>query len=150
MTEDFKAGDRVKFTDKDGVSHRGRYINRRDMPGLGGNDVRGHLVLPDGSGDSLTPIWVPFGNLEKLPPIPMSYWYTDVGFCRVLYKSKGGRVFCLQDEGDNFGILFYACSADEEPSHECKTNGVEFEKSPGTTELDVAVNAFIDKLGSAG
>ncbi len=42
---------------------------------------------------------------------------TDPGFCRVLYRSLTGRIYCIQDDGGwgKQNLTFYQCSQDGEP-----------------------------------
>lgn len=82
----------------------------------------------------------------------LEYGYTDTGYCRVVYffKCDGECIatFCAQEERPG-QVVFYRCTDDyHEPMHAVKLK-VTPPKSPGNTEVDKAVNEWIDQLDLA-
>ncbi|TRZ52432.1 MAG: hypothetical protein D4S01_02955 [Dehalococcoidia bacterium] len=78
------------------------------------------------------------------------YKYTETGYCRVYYTfmvdGKAVALYCAQEEAPGL-IVFYQCSYDwEEPMHAVKFKKLLPPKSPGETDIDKAVNAWIDEL----
>ena len=81
----------------------------------------------------------------------LKYNYTDTGNCRVYYtwkNSKGQKVsYCAMDNGYNGipDIKFYRCSGGDWDEPEYTVNPLEAPPlSPGNTEIDKAVNDWIN------
>lgn len=75
----------------------------------------------------------------------MTFAYTEPGYCRVYYKGKSGKLYCVQEEAE--GVYeFYAC-IDDEPCSAVKPNGCTFEAIPNPSEYD---KGFMEWLKASG
>jgi len=79
------------------------------------------------------------------------YEYTEPGYCRVYYsytvEGKSPAYYCAQEEHPG-SILFYRCTDDyHEPMYTLKPKVVP-PLSPGNTDIDKAVNAWIAELAT--
>ena len=77
----------------------------------------------------------------------LNYKYTDSGFCRVVYRTRQNRWYCLQDMGigRNIRIELFACTKDGEPSYPVSIDRCNIAFSPGTDQIDLDVNEFLTK-----
>ncbi len=77
----------------------------------------------------------------------LKYEYTEPGYCRVVYSfenSEGQKAYyCAQEERKGL-VVFYRCTDDwHEPAYEVKPKDAP-ELSPNSTEVDKAVNEWIE------
>lgn len=72
--------------------------------------------------------------------------YTEPGYCRVYYKTKSGRLFCVQEEMK--GVYeFYICS-DDEPFSPVNPAGCIFEAIPEPSEYDKGFMQYLKENGA--
>lgn len=74
--------------------------------------------------------------------------YVDSGYCRVVYKVEETEIiYCLQDEGENYGgVNLYRCTQEEEPLYKVKLNqSVEIEIPNGEDHLTAMVSKYIEE-----
>lgn len=75
----------------------------------------------------------------------MKFHSTDVGYCRVYWKS-GRTLFCVQEEFD--GVYdFLACTRDGEPISSVSMDGLVFEPIPNPDQYEAGFNAFLKSKG---
>lgn len=57
-------------------------------------------------------------------------FYVEQGYCRIVYRSEGGGLIALQDEGENYGgVQAYTMTEEEEPCSQFELNARGFHRA---------------------
>lgn len=87
--------------------------------------------------------------------INLKYSHTDTGFCRVYFKEieKPHRLYCIQDEGQQFNPQFIMCRCDkdyEEPDYAVKMELFTIPQVPNpSNDMEKQINELTKNLQSA-
>jgi hypothetical protein len=77
--------------------------------------------------------------------IPLQYTGSDDGFCKVMYKSPKGNMYCMLEEGKGQFQLYTMSHDYEEPIGPIESKHFEIPATPGYNETERSLNEFLER-----